>query len=437
MYHNGGPVILVQVENEYGSYYACDANYLRHLANFSKSLLGSETTLFTTDGDDTGYLKCGSIPEVFATIDFGIGTDIASVFAMQRSWNNGGPYVNSEFYAGWLDHWGEPHSTTPSDQVASNLDRMLALDASVNIYMFIGGTNFGFRNGANGGGTDYTPDPTSYDYDAPLSEAADLRWKWAYIRNVIMKYRVVPTYDVKNSTKRAFGFVNFTEGVSLFDALDAITTNRVDSTDVQTFESLGLDAGFVLYRGQAVAGNLDLTTVHDRAYVFVDGKRYGIVQRGSENILAIAKGRLDILVENQGRLNYGGQFVEFKGLVAGVKIDGRPVQGWANYGFNLSRIRTVPFSKTLPVGMPAFYRAVFNVDLVADTFLNPTGFTKGVAFVNGFNIGRYWTIGPQLTLFVPSQLLVVGDNELIVFEEENLSPTMAMSFDSVHQISII
>jgi beta-galactosidase len=437
MYHNGGPIILVQVENEYGSYYACDYEYLRHLAGIAKSILGNATTLFTTDGDGTGYLKCGSIPEVFATIDFGIGANIPSSFEMQRTWNAGGPYVNSEYYSGWLDHWGEPHSTTDAASVARDLDTMLALNASVNIYMYLGGTNFGFHNGANGGDRSYSPDPSSYDYDAPLSEVGDLTYKWAYLRNVIGKYRKFPTYPVSNSTKRGYGPVSFGEGVSLWDALSAITTNQANSTDPATFEALGLDSGFVLYRGQATAGKLDFQWVNDRAYVFVDRKIIGIVERGSETPLTVPAGVLDVLVENQGRLNYGNSFVENKGLVKGVQIDGRPVQGWSNHGFNLSRIRYVPFASPPPTGSPAFYRTTFVVDLIADTFLNPTGFAKGVAFVNGFNVGRYWTIGPQLTLFVPSELLVAGENELIVFEEENLNPSLTMSLDSVHQISII
>ncbi|MFT7816128.1 beta-galactosidase isoform X1 [Arapaima gigas] len=182
LYQNGGPVITVQVENEYGSYFACDYNYLRHLTRLFRYHLGGEVVLFTTDGASVGYLKCGSLQGLYATVDFGPGGNVTAAFAAQRYAEPNGPLVNSEFYTGWLDHWGEHHSVVPASAVAKSLNEILEVGASVNLYMFIGGTNFGYWNGAN---TPYAPQPTSYDYDAPLTEAGDLTDKYFAIRDVI------------------------------------------------------------------------------------------------------------------------------------------------------------------------------------------------------------------------------------------------------------
>ena len=439
MYMNGGNIIMVQIENEYGSYTTCDQAYLKHLADVTRDLLGKDTLLFTTDGPGEGYLKCGSIvSEAYATVDFGCG-DPTGGFELERRWNGGsGPYVNSEFYPGWLDHWGEKHARVDAESVASSLDKMLSMGGNVNFYMYLGGTNFDFFNGANGGSNQYQPDPTSYDYDAPLSEAADMTWKWGRILDVIKKYRSdIPTYEVSNSTKKAYGKVTFTEGVSMWDVLEDIATNSVKGSDKPVnMEDFDIDFGFTVYSTTAQAGTLNLPKVHDRAYVFVDKNRKGIVQHAAEKPVDIPAGKLDILVENQGRLNFGGEFVEKKGLVQGATVNGQNPGKWDNIGFNLKKYKNIKWTSTLPTGGPAFYRGKFQVDEVADTFLNPTGWTKGVAIINGHNCGRYWTIGPQLTLFIPAEFLKVGENELIIFEYEKLDAVGPMTFDDTPQIDI-
>ncbi|GAA6082335.1 beta-galactosidase, partial [Tachysurus ichikawai] len=184
LYQNGGPIITVQVENEYGSYFTCDFDYLRHLLKLFRYHLGDDVVLFSTDGATVGYLKCGALQGVYATVDFGPGGNVTEAFEAQRHAEPRGPLVNSEFYTGWLDHWGEPHSVVSTEVVVKSLNEILELGANINLYMFIGGTNFAYWNGAN---TPYAPQPTSYDYDAPLTEAGDLTPKYFAIRDVIKK----------------------------------------------------------------------------------------------------------------------------------------------------------------------------------------------------------------------------------------------------------
>ena len=437
-YVNGGRIIMVQVENEYGSFNACDQTYLQHIVDFLRTTLGPDVQLFTTDGPTEQMLQCGTIvPQAYATVDF--RGDPTSPFQLERRWNGGhGPYVNSEFYPARHDSWGEKHNVQDAESLCASLDKLLSMGGSVNFYMYFGGTNFGLWNGANGDLTYYKAQPTSYDFDAPLSEAGDMTWKWSKVLDVIKKYRSdIPTYEVANSTKKAYGKVTFTEGVSLWDTLDAITTNSVMGTEKPLdMEDFDIAFGYAIYRTKTNGGVLKMPAVCDRAYVFVDRKRAGVVQHIQEKDVPIEAGTLEILVENQGRINYGPEFAQKKGLIKGATV-GTETLKWDNIGFDLEKIGNVKWTKELPTGTPAFYRAVFNVDEVADTFLNPSGWTKGVVFINGFNCGRYWTIGPQLTLFIPSHLLHVGENELIVFEQEKMDAITSMSFDDVHQISII
>ncbi|NXR79253.1 BGAL galactosidase, partial [Pycnonotus jocosus] len=205
LYQNGGPIIMVQVENEYGSYFACDYNYLRFLLKLFRQHLGDEVVLFTTDGASQFHLKCGALQGLYATVDFAPGGNVTAAFLAQRSSEPKGPLVNSEFYTGWLDHWGHRHSVVPAETIAKTLNEILARGANVNLYMFIGGTNFAYWNGAN---MPYMPQPTSYDYDAPLSEAGDLTEKYFVLRKVIGMYKQLPEGLIPPTTpKFAYGKV--------------------------------------------------------------------------------------------------------------------------------------------------------------------------------------------------------------------------------------
>lgn len=438
MIYNGGNVLMVQIENEYGWFDACDHDYMRWIAKVYRQHLGDEVVLFTTD--PIRVTACGAVPDVaYAGIDFGTGQDVRSNFEQQRKLNGGsGPYVNTEFYSGWLDHWEDPHHVVSADAICKDLDTMLSLGGSVNFYMYFGGTNFYLYNGANGDHSSYQADPTSYDYDAPLSEAGDMTYKWGRILEVIKKYRKdIPSWTVSNSTKKGFGTVKFTRGVSLTNALTMLETKKAHADNPMTFEQLDADYGFVLYEtSTTVGGRLEIPKAHDRAYVYIDGERAGIVVHSRESPVTIKAGKLQILVEHMGRNNYGGQFVETKGLTAGVSLDDEPVKNWDHTAFNLKDIGTLKFTQELPKGVPGFYQGEFDVDEPADTFLNPAGMVKGVAYVNGFCIGRYWTVGPQLTLYIPKAVIAKGMNTLTLFEVEGEGCEF-VSLEEAPQISIL
>ncbi|XP_036420665.1 beta-galactosidase [Colossoma macropomum] len=446
LYQNGGPIITVQVENEYGSYFACDFDYLRHLVKLYRSHLGEEVVLFSTDGAGVGYLKCGSLQGVYATVDFGPGGNVTAAFQAQRHAEPHGPLVNSEFYTGWLDHWGSPHSVTSTAIVVKSLNEILEIDANVNLYMFIGGTNFGYWNGAN---TPYAPQPTSYDYDAPLTEAGDLTEKYFAIRDVIKKYRKIPEGVVPPSTpKFAYGQVPMKKLRTVSESLDILSfSGPVKTPYPLTFEDLNQAFGFMLYQTTLPVDcpkptplSSPLNGVHDRAYVTVDGVVAGVLERDkaiSISITGKTGSRLDILVENMGRVNYGKDINDFKGLVSNLTLGADTLANWTVYSLSIdeavkkgllwdsSSIRTPDTAPPTTLSPPAFYAGSFNIpddipDLPQDTYIQFPDWRKGQVWINGFNLGRYWpSRGPQITLFVPAYLLSTSaPNNITVLELE-------------------
>ncbi|OHS93327.1 Beta-galactosidase [Tritrichomonas foetus] len=440
MYHNGGNIIMVQIENEYGAYYACDKVYLQTLCEIAKQNLGEETVLFTVDNPFTFMVKCGAIPELaHVGIDFGTGVDPKGPMEIMQKYNGHGPYINPEYYTGWMDHWGEKHHTVSAEEIATYLDQQLSLNFSVNFYMYFGGTNFAYWNGATGDRIFYLAMPTSYDYDAPLSEAADMTYKYEVLRETIRKYNPdIPTYEVYNTTKRSYGSVTFTQGKSLYDALPDIGKKTVQADYPQTFEELDQAYGFVLYESNiAEGGKFVCEGIHDYGTIMTNKKISHSYLRFPDADVHVDAGELDILVENCGRTNFGWDFVDRKGLLNNVTVNKKMVTDWTMTSIPLDNIHDVKFtSSELPTGVPAFYRGTFTVDEVADTYLNPTGFKKGIAFINGFNIGRYWLKKPQLTLYVPQEILVQGENEIILFETGQIDSVGPVTFDDKPQIDI-
>ncbi|XP_063308078.1 beta-galactosidase [Pelobates fuscus] len=440
LYQNGGPIITVQVENEFGSYYTCDYNYLRHLLKLFRYYLGNDVVLFTTDGSGLPYVKCGSIQGLYTTVDFGPGTNVTAAFLVQRYSEPKGPLINSEFYTGWLDHWGSPHAVVSTDRVVNTLSEILAHGANVNMYMFIGGTNFGYWNGAN---TPYAPQPTSYDYDAPLSEAGDLTDKYFAIRDVIKKYKQIPEGPIPPTTpKFAYGEINLEKVNSVLEALDVLAPyGSIKSAYPLTFDEIKQYFGFVLYRTKLPETYSDpalLTTfingIRDRAYVAVNGVTQGILERDkvmSINITGIKGSQLDLLVESMGRVNFGRFNNDFKGLLTNVTIKGRTLANWTMYPLDIdtavingllsktSGLRTCNFTA------PTFYKGQLIIpsgipDFPQDTFIKFTGWAKGQIWINGFNLGRYWPArGPQVTLYVPVHILTTAQaNNITVLELE-------------------
>lgn len=429
----GGPILAVQVENEYGSF-GNDSAYLRWIEAVLRAR-GIDVLLFTSDGPGDEYLQCGTLPHLFKTANF--GSRPAEAFAKLRQYQPDGPLMCMEYWNGWFDHWGEPHHTRPAADAAAVLDEMLAGGASVNLYMFHGGTNFGLTSGANEAPyPDYQATVTGYDYDAPLNEAGDPTEKYAAFREVIRRYAPVPDATITARPKLPLTPAHFHKSAALFDSLDSFGA-PVASANPLPLELLPPDctggsanAAFVLYRAQIHAplgsGTLILENLHDRAQVFVDGAPLGVLEREHHQetldiTIPQAGAQLDILVENMGRVNFGPHLIDRKGLLGGARIDQRALHGWQTWtllaGYLPGLPQNLPWRAALPSSVgPAFYCANFHVDSVLDGYLALPGWTKGLAWVNGFCLGRYWSRGPQQTLFVPAPLLRKGRNELILLE---------------------
>ncbi|XP_069473009.1 beta-galactosidase-like [Ambystoma mexicanum] len=431
LYQNGGNIISVQVENEYGSYFACDYNYLRHLKAKFESILGKEVVLFTTDGNSEKELRRGTLEGMYATVDFGPSSNVTKEFQAQRQIEPKGPLVNSEYYTGWLDYWGGNHSTGDTAMVAKCLQDMLTIGANVNMYMFEGGTNFGYWSGADYK-KKFKPVTTSYDYDAPLSEAGDPTEKLYALRTVISQFKDIPQGPMPPPTiKEGYGYVPLLKNGALLEFLDVLSPfPPVVSVFPLTFEHLKQYFGFVLYRTRFPLDVLKPTplmaprnAVHDLGYVMVKGEYVGVLER-EESLVIHVTGRigdtLDILVENMGRLNFGADFNDFKGLVRNLSLGPIILEGWEIYSLDIdgpvrmgwiqSMIRDKPQKKQHSLVAstgPAFYTACFQLPGPNhDTFLKLPNWTKGQVWINGFNLGRYWPAkGPQKTLFVPATLL--------------------------------
>ncbi|MGY4741470.1 glycoside hydrolase family 35 protein [Streptomyces sp. ATMOS53] len=425
---SGGPVIAVQVENEYGAY-GDDPAYLKHIEQAFRSR-GIEELLFTCDQTDGDHLKNGTLPGVLATGTFGSRVDES--LARLREAQPQGPLMCAEFWIGWFDHWGGPHHGRDADQAAADLDRLLSAGASVNIYMFHGGTNFGYTNGANHHHA-YAPTVTSYDYDAPLTESGDPGPKYHAFREVLARHTKLPAEPVPApAPKLPLTTVQLTNRTPLFSHL----TPPVRSKDPLTADDLGERAGYVLYRTTVPdegAGLLHFTGgVGDRAQVFLDGAPVGVLERERyDETLPVHVPRpgavLDVLVENMGRVNYGPRIGTPKGLLGPVTYAGTPLQTWDCHPLPLTQppTATTPTPTPTPTAtaaaaaaaaQPTFHHGQFEVRTPADTFLSLPGWTKGQAWINGFHLGRYWNRGPQRTLYVPAPVLRPGANDLVLLE---------------------
>lgn len=433
--HEGGPVLLVQVENEYGAY-GDDKDYLRHLVDVFRGA-GITVPLTTVDQPQPDMLENGSLPELLKTASF--GSRSKERLATLREHQPTGPLMCSEFWDGWFDHWGAHHHTTPVEQSAADLDDLLALGASVNIYMFHGGTNFGFTNGANDKGV-YQPIITSYDYDAPLDEAGEPTEKFWAFRDVIAKHASVPAEEPVVAAAAPAFTRTFESAVPLF-AVAPRLGEWAHTDEVPTFDELGHYTGFGLYRTEIDTQEpavLEFGEVRDRAYVFVGDTRVGVLARDHHDrsiTLSPSRGTLTVLVEDQGRVDYGPRIGESKGLIGPVHLNGEELQRWSVLPLKLPSLAAVreALDASVAAGDPAperlagpvFARAFFEVEEPGTLFLDTTGFGKGVAWVNGFNLGRYWTRGPQETLHVPGPVVRSGRNELVILELESAAEATA------------
>lgn len=422
---NGGNIIAVQIENEYGSY-GNDSKYLAHLEEALRSR-GVKEQLFTSDGPTHWMLSGGTLPNVWKTINFGSRTEES--FKMLENYQTNMPKMVMEFWIGWFDHWEHEHITRKADDIREELIYMLENDISVNFYMFHGGTNFGFMNGAN-----YHDEQrctvTSYDYDALLTEAGDLTEKYHLVKDILKKYehkikkhKNHKYFSVKESKKMNYGEVEFTEYGTFKENLDLISKHYTSPYPL-TMEELDQDYGFILYKttikGKLEALKLNLQEVRDRALVYLNGEYQGVIDRNNkQEILLSADGpesTLEILVENMARINYGPLLKDPKGITEGVRIGNQFLFNWDIYTIPLKDIENIKYGNGNKEEYPTFYRGSFEVKEVGDTYLDFEGWEKGVVFINGFNLGRYWKAGPQKRLYLPAPLLKEGKNEIVVFE---------------------
>uniref|UniRef100_A0A2K6FWS9 Galactosidase beta 1 like n=1 Tax=Propithecus coquereli TaxID=379532 RepID=A0A2K6FWS9_PROCO len=376
--------------------------------------------------------------------------NMTKIFTLLRQYEPHGPLVNSEYYTGWLDYWGHNHSTRSVPAVTKGLEKMLKLGASVNMYMFHGGTNFGYWNGADEKGR-FLPITTSYDYDAPISEAGDPTPKLFALRNIISKFQEVPLGPLPPpSRKMLLGPLTLRLDGDLLAFLDILCPRGpIHSILPMTFEALKQDRGFMLYRTHLIHTIFEPTPLwvpnnglHDRAYVMVDGVFQGVLERNMRHtvfLMGNLGARLDILVENMGRLSFGSNSSDFKGLLEPPILGQTMLIKWMMFPLKIDNLVKWWFPLQLPKSAqpqapsgPSFYSTTFPIlGSVGDTFLYLPGWTKGQVWINGFNLGRYWTKrGPQQTLYVPRPLLFPRGmlNKITLLELENVPSQPQIQF---------
>jgi beta-galactosidase len=425
---NGGNILMVQVENEYGAY-GIDKPYIAEVRDIVKASGFDKTTLFQCDWSSN--FENNALDDLLWTINFGVGANIDEQFKRLKELRPETPLMCSEYWSGWFDHWGAKHETRSADELVAGMKQMLDRNISFSLYMTHGGTSFGHWAGANFPG--YVPDCTSYDYDAPISESGRTTPKYFKVRELLQGYLPegetlpdvpdsIPTIDIPAIT--------FDEVAPLFDNLP----KPVSSENILSMEFFNQGWGSVLYRTtlkqSARQQFLKVTEAHDWGQVFIDGKKTGTLNRlKGESVLPIPpvdeSAALDILVEAMGRRNFGTGVLDYKGITEKVEIvgtqDTTELKNWKVYSFpvDYAFARNRAYRKIAGAGTsasPAYYRAVFNLDKTGDTFLDMTNWTKGMVYVNGRNIGRFWEIGPQQTLYLPGCWLKKGGNEIIVLD---------------------
>ncbi len=421
----GGNIIMVQIENEYGSY-GNDKAYLNKVVDIYRDC-GVDCLLFTSDGPEAAMFNGGTLPDHLCVANF--GSRPKEAFASLKKYRPDQPCMCGEFWCGWFDHWYEEHHVRDSSEVIAVFKEMLDLGGSVNFYMFHGGTNFGFMNGANYF-DQYQPTVTSYDYNAPVSEAGDITPLYLEMRALVEEhFGKLPEMTAKNTEKAAYGKVRLTEKASLFDTLDAISA-PVPTAVPKFMEDIGQNHGFTLYsttlRGPLANPVMKYNCVNDRAIVYVNGEKKGIIERTrrqDEIRIELGAGetaKLDILLENMGRINYGPDMRDKKGIT-GVRFSQQYHFGWEMFPLpmtDLSAVRYMPHDGG--VDDASFLRGTLTVEGTPhDTFIRLDGFHHGFVMVNGFNLGRYYNdAGPQKTLYCPAPMLKEGVNEIVVFETD-------------------
>jgi beta-galactosidase len=414
---NGGPIMAIQVENEYGSF-GDDHGYVAELESTLRASGMGADVLYTADGPE--QLPKGSLADLPAAINFGSG-DAEKSFAKLNELRPEGSRMSGEYWAGWFDHWGEKHHVTDGTREAAELAWMLRNGDSVNMYMFDGGTSFGWMNGGNSNGSDFQPDTTSYDYDAPLDESGAPRQKYFAFRDAIAAATgMTPRQPPATTALESFAIDDHMESASLWESLP----QPRESDTLLAMEDMDQAYGYILYRTQMSAGDggeLELEGLHDYAQVYLNRTLIGTLDRrlGTQSLaVPILKGAgtLDILVENSGRVNYSRVIrTERKGLTGKVLLDGKTPKHWSIYSLAMNDVDGLHFHQE-PCEGPCFFRVPMHVPETADTYLNTRDIQKGMVWIDGRPLGRAWSIGPQYSLFTPGAWLRKGENVITFFD---------------------
>ena len=421
----GGNIIMVQVENEYGAY-ATDKEYIANIRDIVKGAGFTDVPLFQCDWSST--FQRNGLDDLVWTINFGTGANIDAQFKKLQEARPNAPLMCSEFWSGWFDHWGRKHETRDAETMVSGIKDMLDRHISFSLYMTHGGTTFGHWGGANSPA--YSAMCSSYDYDAPISEAGWATPKYYKLREMMMQYadsaQVIPDVPAAYPVIEIPEF-ELKEVAPLFDNLPEPKL----SEDIKPMEQFDQGWGTILYRTSLPevkeGTTLLIDEVHDWAQVYADGKLLGRLdrRRGQNSLVlpSLQKGtRLDILVEAMGRVNFDVAIHDRKGITNKVELltetDKKELKNWEVYSFPVDYdfAESKKYAEGEKLDAPAYYRATFELDRVGDVFLDMQTWGKGMVWVNGKAMGRFWKIGPQQTLFMPGCWLKKGKNEIIVLD---------------------
>jgi len=422
----GGNIIMVQVENEYGAF-GTDKPYIAEIRDIVKSAGFTDIPLFQCDWNSN--FENNALDDLLWTINFGTGANIDDQFRRLLELRPNTPLMCSEFWSGWFDHWGAKHETRSAEDLVNGMKEMLDRNISFSLYMTHGGTSFGHWGGANF--PNYSPTCTSYDYDAPIGESGNITPKYHEVRNLLKNYlpEGQTLAEIPDSIPTiAIPAFELTEIAPLFDSLP----EAKESETVKSMEFFDQGWGSVLYRTKLAASNeeqtLIITEAHDWTQVFLDGKKIATLSRlkgeGTVKLPPVKEGaQLDILVEAMGRMNFGKGIYDWKGITEKVELESKSgtkeLKGWQVYNIPVDYefAKNKQYKKEPNTAKhPAYYRGTFTLDKVGDTFFNMTNWSKGMVWVNGYAIGRFWEIGPQQTLYMPGCWLKQGENEIIILD---------------------
>ena len=448
---HGGNIIAMQVENEYGSY-GNDKDYLRYVEKLTRDC-GVDCLLFTSDGNTNNMISGGSLPDIYKVLNFGSRSSTA--FNVLKGFENDGPNMCGEFWCGWFDHWRDKHHTRNSLEIVNEIKGFIDNGASFNMYMFHGGTNFGFTAGANHNqGHGYEPTVTSYDYCAMLTEWGDYTPAYHAVRKLLCEKQGIEPPELPESPKlQSIGKVELTEAASLFENLDNIGEKHHVPVP-EGMEYFGQNFGLIYYettlKGKYNASPMYVKNVHDFAEVYFDGEKKTSIDRtlytvegkttlkdvifkkkkgeSSPFLMPALSGerKIGVLVDTMGRVNYGENMLDRKGI-SDIYLGIQRLMNYDVWTLPLDNLDKLKYSSSVKKDEPVFLKGSFKTDSKADCFIHLDGFNRGCVYINGFNLGRFWKVGPQKSLYIPGTLLK-DENEIIVFNIGGYSkPTVSIT----------